>query len=207
MPSGAPRVSLLIFAGGRGSRLGGVRKATLRVGGQTLLERVFAALGPLADECLALVHDDDEWPSIEGLTLVADPEPYAGPLVALAHGLRAASGAVCLLVASDMPFVSRDAFAYLLRLQLAEDRQAVVPFVDGHIESMHAVVQRDVLLEAISRAQAIGEHRLFKVLESLDARLVTAAELQTVDPGLRTLFNVNTPADLAQAERSVLSAQ
>ena len=196
---------MLIFAGGRGSRLGGVRKATLRVGGQTLLERVLAALGPLADESLALVHDD-EWPSIDGLTFIADPEPYAGPLVALAHGLRAARGAVCLLVAGDMPFVSRDAFAYLVRLQQAEDRQAVVPFVDGHIESMHAVVQRDVMLDAISRAQALGEHRLFKVLESLDARLVTAEELQTLDPGLRTLVNVNTPEDLAQAERSVTSS-
>jgi molybdopterin-guanine dinucleotide biosynthesis protein A len=205
MPSDAARVSLLIFAGGRGARLGGVRKAALRVGGQTILQRVLTALGPLADECLALVHADD-WSTIDGLVFIVDPEPYAGPLVALAHGLRAASGGVCLLVASDMPFVSREAFAYLLRLQQAEDRQAVVPFVDGYIESMHSVVQRDVLLDAISRAQALGEHRLFKVLESLDARLVTAEELRTVDPQLRTLFNVNTPEDLEQAERSGASA-
>jgi molybdopterin-guanine dinucleotide biosynthesis protein A len=205
MDSGATRVSLLIFAGGRGSRLGGVRKATLRVGGQTILERVLAALGPLADESLALVHDDD-WPAIDGLRFIVDPKPYAGPLVALAHGLRAASGGVCLLVASDMPFVSREAFAFLLRLQQTDDRQAVAPFVDGYVESMHAVVQRDVLLEAINRAQAIGEHRLFKVLESLDARLVTTEELQTVDPELRTLFNVNTPEDLEHAEQSITPA-
>jgi molybdopterin-guanine dinucleotide biosynthesis protein A len=46
---------LLIFAGGRASRFGGVRKALLSVGGQTILERVLAALRPLADECLARV--------------------------------------------------------------------------------------------------------------------------------------------------------
>jgi molybdopterin-guanine dinucleotide biosynthesis protein A len=55
MASEAPRVSLLIFARGRASRIGGVRKALLSVGGQSILERVLAALRPLADECLARV--------------------------------------------------------------------------------------------------------------------------------------------------------
>jgi molybdopterin-guanine dinucleotide biosynthesis protein A len=198
--AGATRVSLLIFAGGRGSRLGGLRKATLVVDGRTILERVLDSLAPLADERLALVQDDD-WPKIKGLRFVVDPSPYAGPLAALAHGLLAATGDVCLLVASDMPFVSREAFTYLLELQAKTGARVVVPFVDGFVESMHAVVQRLALIEAIASAQASGEQRLFKVLESLEPRLVYPAALRAVDPDLRTLFNVNTSEDLAEAER------
>jgi molybdopterin-guanine dinucleotide biosynthesis protein A len=194
------RRSLLIFAGGRGSRLGGLRKATLVVGGRTILERVLDSLAPLADEHLALVPDDN-WPQRKGLRFVLDPSPYAGPLAALAHGLRAATGDVCLLVASDMPFVSREAFTYLLELQAKTGASVVVPFVDGFVESMHAVVQRLALIEAITSAQPRGEQRLFKVLESLEPRLVHPAELRAVDPDLHTLFNVNTPEDLAEAER------
>jgi molybdopterin-guanine dinucleotide biosynthesis protein A len=189
-----------VFAGGRGSRLGGTRKALLSVGGRTILERTLDALGPLADEWLALVQEDG-LPAIDGLRLVVDPEPYAGPLPALARGLRVASGEVCLLVASDMPFVSREVFSHLRRLQASSGVEAVVPFVDGFIESMHAVVARLAMIEAIDRAQASGERRLFKVLEALQPRLVSAEELRAIDPELRTLFNINTPEDLAEAER------
>src|SRR5262249_27508280 len=96
------RASLLILAGGRASRLGGVRKTLVRVAGRTILERIVDQLGAIASERLALVHDSD-LPSIEGLKLVVDPRPYAGPVPAVGDGLPAATGDVCLLVAGDMP--------------------------------------------------------------------------------------------------------
>jgi molybdopterin-guanine dinucleotide biosynthesis protein A len=193
--------SLVIFAGGRATRLGGLRKAQLRVGGRTILERVLDALGPLVNERLALVDTPDPQNTVPGLQLVVDEQPYEGPLPALAHGLQVAQGDVCLLVASDMPFVSRDAFAYLLRAQSEESADVVVPYVDAHLEPMHSVVERRALAIALDHARASGERRLFRVLQSLNPRLVDADELRQVDPDLRTLFNVNTPADLAEAER------
>jgi molybdenum cofactor guanylyltransferase len=194
------RTSLLILAGGRATRLGGRRKALLRIGDRPILERVLNALSPLADECLALVQDAD-LPAMQGLRLVVDPRAHAGVLPALAHGLRIATGDVCLLVASDMPFVSRAAFASLLGIAAEEAAPVVVPYVDGHLEPMHAVVSRRALLEAVESAQRAGEQRLFKVLQMLNPRLVDAAELRLVDPHLHTLFNVNTPEDLVLAER------
>jgi molybdopterin-guanine dinucleotide biosynthesis protein A len=192
--------TLLILAGGRGTRLGGVRKALVRVRGRTILQRIVDTLGPLADERIALVHDD-EFPNTEGVELVVDATPYAGPLPAVLHGLRVAHGDVCMLVAADMPFVSPTAFAYLLDLQARESAAAVVPFIDGHLQPMHAVFDRRRLVDALEAAEPAGEQRIFKVLESLQPRLVEADELRTVDPELHTLFNVNTPEDLALAER------
>src|SRR6185503_11298503 len=49
--------SALIFAGGRASRLGGVNKALLEVGGSTIVARLLAALGPLVDERVLLTND------------------------------------------------------------------------------------------------------------------------------------------------------
>ena len=189
-----------MLAGGRATRLGGARKALLRVGDRPIIERMLDALAPLADECLALV-DDPQLALLEPrLRLLADLQPHAGPLPAVAHGLRMASGDRCMLVASDMPFVSRAAFEYLLTVHSAEGATVVVPYVDGHLEPMHSVVSRLAFLEAVEAAQRAGERRIFKVLQSLDPRLVEAAELRTVDPDLRTLFNVNTPEDLVLAE-------
>jgi molybdopterin-guanine dinucleotide biosynthesis protein A len=192
--------SLLVLAGGRATRLGGQRKALIRVGGRAIVERVLDALMPLVDESLLLVHDAD-MPSFGGARLVIDPQPYVGPLAALIHGLESASGEVCLVVAGDMPFVSRSAFAYLLKVQADSGAAVVVPYVDGYIESMHAVVDRHRLLHALDAAQRQGEQRVFRVLQTLDPRLVTADELRQVDPQLRTLFNIDSPEDLAAAER------
>ncbi len=158
------------------------------------------ALAPLADECLALVRDADT-PVLVGVRVLMDAAPHAGVLPAMLHGLRSASGAVCMLVAGDMPFVNRAAFEYLLRLQQEEGARVVVPRVDGFLQPMHCVVQRQVALAAIDAALRTGEQRLFRVLEALDPRIVDEAELRQADPELLTLFNVNTPEDLATAER------
>src|SRR6185437_764195 len=90
--------SALIFGGGRATRLGGANKALLEVGGRRIIDRVFAAVSPLADETLLLTNDDalQGW---SGLRLVYDAEPHAGVLPALAAGLAAARGEVCLAVA------------------------------------------------------------------------------------------------------------
>jgi molybdenum cofactor guanylyltransferase len=193
-------VSLLIMAGGRGSRLGGTVKALVRVGGRTILERILDQLGPVADEHLALAHGAD-LVAPEGLRVVIDTREYAGPLPALAHGLPNATGEVCILVAGDMPFVSRDVFRYMLQLRAREAALVVVPYVDGHIESMHAVFRRQDLSDALATAQRVGEQRLFKVFESLNPRIVEESELRRIDPDLRSLFNVNSPEDLALAEQ------
>jgi molybdenum cofactor guanylyltransferase len=189
-------VTLLVLAGGRGSRLGGVRKPLVEVGGRPMLRRVLDELGPLAAEQMVLA---DQPLVVDGARVLVDAEVHAGVLPALEHGLSQASGEVCLIVAGDMPFVSGRAFAYLL--ELLDDLDEVVPRVDGILQPMHAVIRREPLLEAIRAAQASGEARLFRVLETLKRREVSEAELRRIDPDLRTLFNVNTPEDLAAATR------
>jgi molybdopterin-guanine dinucleotide biosynthesis protein A len=175
-------------------------KRCSKIGGRPILARVLDALGPLADEWLALVQDSD-LPRLEGLRLLVDPAPHAGVLPALLHGLRTASRDVCMIVAGDMPFVQRTAFEYLLRVQREERVSIVIPRVDGFLQPMHAVVDRHAAMDAIEMPLARGEQRLFRALEPLGPRIVEAAKLREVDPELRTLFNFNTAEDVARAER------
>src|SRR5207248_8613401 len=85
------RRTALIFAGGRATRLGGVNKALLDIGGKPIIRRILDALGPLADEQVLLTNDAS-LRGRPGLRLVFDPQPHAGVLPALAAGLSAASG-------------------------------------------------------------------------------------------------------------------
>jgi molybdenum cofactor guanylyltransferase len=183
----------VIFAGGRATRLGGVNKALLEVGGLAIIDRVLAALGPLVDERLVLTNDA----GLAGrpdVRLVYDPEPHAGVLPALASGLRAARGELCLAVACDMPFVSRRLFEELLARQRAEDADVVIPRAGEYLEPMHAVYRRAPVLAAVEAAVGRGERRMISYFPAV--RVVEVAEEDE-----RPFFNVNTAEDLAQAQR------
>lgn len=197
--------SLAIFAGGRATRLGGVNKALLEVGGQPIIHRQLGELGPLADERLVLANDDAlRGLEAQGVRLVLDAEPHAGVLPALANGLAAASGRLCLAVACDMPFASRPVFERLLRLQEAEDADVVIPRAGPYLEPMHAVYRRAPVLAALHDALARGERRMVGYFGAVRVREVPADELAAAGleaAASRAFFNVNTPDDLASAQR------
>ena len=188
----------IVLAGGRGSRLGGVNKALLDVGGRSLLDRVRAALAGVTDETI-LVVNDDSLDATPGVRIVRDPEPHAGVLPALVAALETASSPACILVACDMPFLSTD----LVRALLVRHRgyDVAIPVVDGREEPMHAVYRRDSCRAAIAAALARGDRRMISFLGDLRVLRVDEDELRRVDPLLRSFFNINTPEDLAEARR------
>ncbi|MBI2755554.1 MAG: molybdenum cofactor guanylyltransferase [Chloroflexi bacterium] len=193
--------ALLIFAGGRATRLGGVNKGLLRVGGQTILERILDALGPLAAERVAL-GPADALSGLRGVRSVPDLEPFAGVLPALAHGLASTTADVCLAVAFDMPFASRAVFERLLQVQHERAADVVIPRTAGFLEPMHAVYRRAPVEAAINAALARGERRMVAYFESVRVEEVDAASLTDLDPPGRAFFNVNTPEDLASARQA-----
>jgi molybdopterin-guanine dinucleotide biosynthesis protein A len=194
------RRSALIFAGGRATRLGGVNKALLDIGGVFIVERILAALEPLTDERVLLANDATlaDQPDVR---LIFDPSPHAGVLPALAAGLEAAEGELCLAVACDMPFVSRRLFAHMLEVQQRDDADVVIPRTAGFLEPMHAVYRRLPTLHAIHAALQRGEQRMVSYLSAVRVREVDEAEWRAVDPHGTAFFNVNTPEDLAEARR------
>lgn len=190
----------LIFGGGRATRLGGVNKALLEIGGTRIVDRILSALQPLVDEAVLLTND----PSLETITslkLVYDPTPHAGVLTALATGLAAASGEVCLAVACDMPFVSTRLFEQLLELQQQTDADVVIPRTSDYLEPMHAVYRRTSVEAAIRQALARGDQRMISYFKDVQVHEVTQQAWQTIDPDGLAFFNVNTPEELAEARR------
>jgi len=189
-------VTAIVLAGGRGSRLGGVDKALLEIGGRRTIDRVLGALDGLATDVVAVVNED-RLAEVAGLRRIADPEPHAGVLPALRAALDAAREPLCLLVACDMPFLQ----APLLRrlVELADGYDVVIPHVEGQPQPMHAVYRRDPCRAAVADSLARGQRRMIAFLDAVRVRAVTEDEVRSVDPDLRSFFNVNTPEDLERA--------
>ncbi|MCC7106666.1 MAG: molybdenum cofactor guanylyltransferase [Chloroflexi bacterium] len=191
-------LSGIVLAGGRGSRLGGVIKALLPLGPMTSLGHVLGALEPLCRATL-VVANDSELSAVPGARVVFDPEPHAGVLPALRHGLSHVETPLAVVVACDMPLLSSDLLWALAERVAARD--VVIPRVDRRLEPMHAVYRVETSLAAIDLALAAGERRMTSFLDRLRVDIVDEATLRTVDAELRSLFNVNTPEDLAFARR------
>src|SRR5690606_19071780 len=89
----------IIVAGGRGSRLGGVSKPDLSVGGMSLLDRTLAAVAPARETVVV------GGPTRAGVTWTVEGPPGSGPAKALAAGLAALNGQAprTVVLAVDAP--------------------------------------------------------------------------------------------------------
>ena len=160
------------------------------------------SLSPLVDEMVVLTNDES-LRDLPKLRLVRDALPHAGVLPALAQGLGAAEGEVCLAVACDMPFVSRPLFAHLLALLDLHAADVVIARTAGFLEPMHAVYRRVPVLRAIQAALARGEQRMISYFGSVRVHEVDEREWRRADPDGRAFFNVNTAEDLLTAQSLV----
>jgi molybdopterin-guanine dinucleotide biosynthesis protein A len=119
-------------------------------------------------------------------------------LAGLATALEAAQGDPVLVVACDMPFASPALAGYLL--SLSAQAEAVVPRRAGEFEPLFAVYRR-TCLSAIQRAIDEGEKRMISFYPWIRLHPVEEPELEAIEPDPYCFFNVNTPADLAEAGR------
>jgi molybdopterin-guanine dinucleotide biosynthesis protein A len=200
------RPAALILAGGEGNRLGSVRKATLKFGGQRLLDRIgavlaphcapiFVSTGPVGRASASLPPE---------MIDVADLDlPIGGPLagvIALAHWLETASAPPDLVVtvAVDTPLLPHDFVPVLMERLPASAPTAYVT----HGENFYPTnaIWRGAALAELSARTASGTppKSLRAVLEDIGAAAISwPSTAASADP----FANINTLADLIALTR------
>jgi molybdopterin-guanine dinucleotide biosynthesis protein A len=180
----------VVLAGGRSRRMG-ADKALLDLGGAPMIRRVLDALAASCAHVLIVAKDAQAYAAL-GVPVVIDVVPDQAPLVGLCAGLRAATTPWVFAAACDLPFLSPAAVRLLA--DAAEGHDAAVPYVDGRWHPLHAVYVTAAVgpLEARWRE---GTRALHTAVAGLRVRPVSASDLAALDAGLRTLRNVNTPAE------------
>lgn len=115
MPEMPLKFDAIIVAGGRGSRLGGVVKADLQVGGQRLLDRVLLAARHAQQRIVVGMVDVPD-----GVRQIVEDPPGSGPAAGLVAGLDAIAEPAewTLVLACDLPG-AEEAVPHLLRTAMA----------------------------------------------------------------------------------------
>ena len=196
----------VILAGGQARRMGGGDKGLLRLGDQTLLERVIDRLSPQVDDLALNANGDPTRFAKLDLPVLPDsigafPGPLAGVLAGLDWAAEQGADAI-VTAAADTPFFPCDLVPQLL---LAAENMAT-PLVlaatpdaeRGQIRhptfGLWPVALREDLREALQQ----GIRKVVMWTDKHGARTAVFEEA-----GFDPFFNVNTPEDLKIAEAMV----
>ncbi|MCW2817972.1 MAG: molybdopterin-guanine dinucleotide biosynthesis protein [Marmoricola sp.] len=170
-------LAAVVLSGGRAERLQGADKATLEVGGATLLDHVLAALEDVAE----VVVVGDPVPTRRAVTFTREDPAGGGPAAAILAGVRALPRTPRLLVvmAVDAPLVTTATVSRLL-LSSAEHGALLVDG-DGRRQYLCAVYLTEALLAA---APVQGEEHglaVRRLVADLDLAEVPALAWETRD--------------------------
>jgi len=190
----------VILAGGGATRYGGVAKGLERVGGVRVIDRVALALARAADPLLVIANDPlaDAW--LPGVPVASDVRPGNGSLGGI-HAALVRAGTPVLVVAWDMPFVSSDLLQALRALgEQGGDAAVAESDTKRGVEPLCAWYA-PACVAPIERALDRGDRRVVAFFDAVRVTRMPASRVAEFGDPVRLFLNVNTPSELALAER------
>ncbi|MDR3634454.1 MAG: molybdenum cofactor guanylyltransferase [Isosphaeraceae bacterium] len=191
----------VVLCGGRSQRMGRP-KAWLPFGPEVLLQRVVRILGTIVDSVVVVAAPGQDVPPLpDSVLLTTDPVEARGPLQGLAAGMSRLPSSVELAyaTATDVPFLES---AWIGRLvELIGDHDLALPWVGGYHHPLAALYRPAAALPAIESLLRDDRLRPVFLVDKVGTRVVVEDELRGVDPGFRTLRNLNTPDEYQVALR------
>ena len=193
-----------VLAGGKGRRMEGRDKLYIELGGQRLLARIATNLLTRFDDLVAISSRPGAFADLE-YRVVPDVVPDGGPLVGLLSALRASTSQWVYLVACDMPCFSPDWVDRLKSgitdaLAAGQEPMAAAARSGPFFEPFHAFYSvRLVPYMESALKPGLRPPSIQSVVRPHD--LVLADGPQPDDGAPRLFFNLNTPADVMEAER------
>jgi len=201
-----PAIVAVILAGGHSRRMGR-DKASLAWDGEPMLRRVYTAARTIAPHTFVMsawnerYRDRDDL-DLSGCRWIGDPNPGAGPLVALCGAIddlaaRSVPHDWLLLLACDLPSLDRDRLADLCDRAASRPRStlAIAPRTDRGWEPLCALY-RPAARASLADFLAAGGRSFQAWLTKLAAiEAIEAVEVAAADRAW--LRNCNTPEDLS----------
>ncbi|MFY9801782.1 MAG: molybdenum cofactor guanylyltransferase [Candidatus Acidiferrales bacterium] len=196
MANGTGPIAGFILGGGESSRMG-VDKGLLEIAGVALILRT-ARLVELVAQSTRVVGAPELYGGL-GLRAIADDWPGCGPLGGIATALRASETEWNLIVACDLPYLTRAWLEFLARRARESAADAVVPMNERGAEPLCAMY-RSRGAAAIREALEKGTRKVTEGLGRVRVEYLEPAEWKSFDSEGLLFKNMNTPADYEEAK-------
>ena len=200
-------VAAIVLAGGRSARFGRDKRVVL-FDGEPLFHRPLRAVSSVADEIVLVIAPGEPDPPLPGdvsvpIRIARDRLAHAGPLAGLLAGLEAAPEAkVALVVGADMPWLE----PAVLRLLVDAVGSTAPNGPDSWILDVEVPIAQSLPLAGRARPLRLaalallqrGERSLRGLLLATGAGRVPSATWRGLDPGGRTILDIDRPGDLGR---------
>ncbi len=194
------RITGVILAGGRATRMGGQDKGLLPLAGKTMIEHVIEALKPQVGDIIINANRNPAEYARHGYRVLPDLlEGYCGPLSGIATALRAARTRYVLTAPCDSPFVPGTLAERLLHALSASDADIGIAHDGERLQPVFALLRCNLLDSLLAYLRA-GERKV----EPWYRR--HAYVLCDFSDTPEAFVNMNTPADIRAAEERLQRA-
>jgi molybdopterin-guanine dinucleotide biosynthesis protein A len=193
MENGPARdLTAFILAGGKSTRMG-TDKAFVDYAGRTLLARALELTRSVAFD-VRIVGSKEKFAAFA--PVVEDVIRDCGPLGGIHAALRASSTELNVMLAVDVPFVSRAFLQYLIaQARRAPEAAVVVPRGDGGWQPLCAIYRREFAGVA-ECALLAGRNRIDRLFDEVRTRVIEQEELEGAGFSSAVFRNLNTPEEL-----------
>ena len=189
----------IVLAGGANTRFGGLPKGFAIVDGRRVVDRVLDALRAVNDELLLITNDPTVRDALPAVVARPDVRPQRSSLVGLHSALTYCRDGA-LVVAWDMPFVSRSLLARLRELGEGATAAAIPVGPEGP-EPLCAYYPRSAV-EIVERQLDRGVMRLAALVDALPQKVMLSPDRVAAFGPLDRLFaNVNSASDLLAVQQ------
>ncbi|MCC6385802.1 MAG: molybdenum cofactor guanylyltransferase [Dehalococcoidia bacterium] len=194
------QATAIVLAGGRSTRFGS-DKAAAQLAGRSMLEWVVSTVAAACEDVVIVGGPERTLP---GTRYIVEEGTPRGPLGGIVTGMRAARFDACFATGCDVPLLVSALVRMVLRA--LDGVAAAVPVVGGVPQPLTAAFSRGLCLPAFDAALAASAGGPIHALRSVTAFEIDEATVRSVDPGLRSFLNANTPEAFATLEALVRDA-
>jgi molybdenum cofactor guanylyltransferase len=193
----AAPVSGIVLAGGRSTRFGS-DKLTATFNGRPLMHAAIDVVSGVCDDVIVVRspgRSGEDLPA--GVRVANDPTEGEGPLAGLHAGLIAAvrSGSA-LVVGGDMPDLQPAVLRELLTVLDPAEVDAAVLADGDRPRPLPAALRTWPAADVAHALLHAGSRRLRDVFDALRTAVIDEDTWTALDPGRRTLIDVDEPSDL-----------
>ncbi|PLX45745.1 MAG: molybdenum cofactor guanylyltransferase [Desulfobacteraceae bacterium] len=189
----------VILAGGKNSRFSGKNKALVRIGGKRILDRIYEVFTILFDKIILVTNDPVQYMEWD-FDIVTDIFPIRSSLTGIHTGLFYITTPYAFFVACDIPFIRKELIEILLDgvepgidIVIPETSKGVEPLCSVYSKRCFKPIEEQLKKKSLKIQRVFQKVRVKKIPEDI---------LRTIDPDLVSLYNINTPDDLARAKQA-----
>lgn len=191
----------IILLGGESKRMG-VNKSLVKIGDQTIIERISELMKGLFNRVLLITNTPDEYKFL-GLEIFEDDYKNVGPLAGIHSGLFHSTTEKNFIISCDMPFVDKGVIEFITGYKT--DKLITITKADGFFQQLCGLYSKKVLpeIEKLIKGEGIKidtTHlnkcgcKVLQLVQNVDAEIIDIAnEYSAYKEGM--FLNMNKPED------------